>query len=140
MTSWLTLAGVLHGLDEPLHGTTLMFDVGGGSTEYVLARTGTPVASVSLRLGVVDLAERHPFPERVDWSRYQALQDEVALRLARELPEAVRTARPDRIVGTAGTVTALAALDLGLPSYDRGCRDTASSERPSPACCGVWAR
>jgi len=115
----LTLAGVLHGLDEPLDGTTLMFDIGGGSTEYVLVRTAAPVASVSLRLGVVDLAERYPFPGRVDWTRFQALHDEITLRLARELPEAIRTGRPDRIVGTAGTVTALAALDLGLPRYDR---------------------
>jgi exopolyphosphatase / guanosine-5'-triphosphate,3'-diphosphate pyrophosphatase len=115
----LTLAGVLHGLDGPLDGTSLMFDIGGGSTEYVLVRAGEPVASVSLRLGVVDLAERHPFPGRVDWTRYQVLQDQVALRLARELPPAIRTARPDRIVGTAGTVTALAALDLGLERYDR---------------------
>ena len=84
----MTLAGVLHGLGEPLDGTTLMFDIGGGSTEYVLARAGAAVAAVSLRLGVVDLAERHPFPARVDWTRYQALYDEVAGRLARELPAA----------------------------------------------------
>jgi exopolyphosphatase/guanosine-5'-triphosphate,3'-diphosphate pyrophosphatase len=115
----LTLAGVLHGLEGAQDGTTLMFDIGGGSTEYVLVRAGTSVASISLRLGVVDLAERHPFPGRVDWTHYQALQDEVALRLARELPATIRSAHPDRIVGTAGTVTALAALDLGLTSYDR---------------------
>jgi exopolyphosphatase/guanosine-5'-triphosphate,3'-diphosphate pyrophosphatase len=74
---------------------------------------------VSLRLGVVDLGERHPFPGRVDWARYQGLQDEIALRLARELPADIRAARPDLIVGTAGTMTALAALDLGLTAYDR---------------------
>jgi exopolyphosphatase/guanosine-5'-triphosphate,3'-diphosphate pyrophosphatase len=115
----LTLAGVRHGLQRPLDGTTLMFDIGGGSTEYVLVRGQRAVASVSLRLGVVDLAERHPFPGRVDRARYRMLQDELALRLDRELPASIRTARPDLIVGTAGTVTALAALDLGLTHYDR---------------------
>jgi exopolyphosphatase/guanosine-5'-triphosphate,3'-diphosphate pyrophosphatase len=115
----LTLAGVLHGLQGPLDGSTLLFDIGGGSTEYLVARAGTAVAAVSLRLGVVDLAERYPFPARVDWPRYRALQDEIAGRLARELPPAILTARPARIVGTAGTVTALAALDLGLTTYDR---------------------
>jgi exopolyphosphatase/guanosine-5'-triphosphate,3'-diphosphate pyrophosphatase len=119
----LTLAGVVHGLGpglgQPLDGTTLMFDIGGGSTEYVLVQAETAVAAVSLRLGVVDLAERHPFPGRVDWARYQALYDEVAGRLARELPPTIRGARPGRIVGTAGTVTALAVLDLGLSHYDR---------------------
>ncbi len=99
-----------------------MFDIGGGSTEYMLARAGAAVAAVSLRLGVVDLAERYPFPARVDWPRYQALQAEVAGRLARELPPAILAARPARIVGTAGTVTALAALDLGLTTYDRAAR------------------
>jgi exopolyphosphatase / guanosine-5'-triphosphate,3'-diphosphate pyrophosphatase len=115
----LTLAGVLHGLRGPLDGSTLLFDIGGGSTEYLVARAGTAVAAVSLRLGVVDLAERYPFPARVDWPRYQALQDEVAGRLARELPPAILAVRPARIVGTAGTVTALAALDLDLATYDR---------------------
>jgi exopolyphosphatase/guanosine-5'-triphosphate,3'-diphosphate pyrophosphatase len=115
----LTLAGVLHGLGGPLDGSTLLFDIGGGSTEYLVARAGAAVAAVSLRLGVVDLAERYPFPVHVDRARYQALQDEVAGRLARELPPAILTTRPARIVGTAGTVTALAALDLGLPTYDR---------------------
>ena len=61
----LTLAGVLHGLGGPLDGSTLLFDIGGGSTEYLVARAGAAVAAVSLRLGVVDLAERYPFPARV---------------------------------------------------------------------------
>ena len=95
------------------------FDIGGGSTEYLLARAGAAVAAVSLRLGVVDLAERYPFPGSVDWTRYGALQGEVAGRLVRELPAAILAAQPARIVGTAGTVTTLAALDLELSTYDR---------------------
>ena len=54
----LTLAGVLHGLRGPLDGSTLLFDIGGGSTEYLVVRAAAAVAAVSLRLGVVDLAER----------------------------------------------------------------------------------
>ena len=120
-----------------------------------MARAGAAVAAVSLRLGVVDLAERYPFPARVDWPRYQALQDEVAGRLARELPPAILAARPARIVGTAGTVTALAALDLGLTAYDRarvqghtlqrdGRRASAAASRrpdrsPSAARCRAWS-
>ena len=116
----LTLAGVLGGLDGdlPAAGATLVYDIGGGSTEYVLARDHAPVASVSLRLGVVDLAERYPFPGPVDWPRYHALHAEVGARLASEVPAAIRAARVHRLVGTAGTATTLAALDLGLPAYD----------------------
>jgi exopolyphosphatase / guanosine-5'-triphosphate,3'-diphosphate pyrophosphatase len=116
----LTLAGVLGGLDdggkEP--GATLVFDIGGGSTEYILARGRGAVAAVSLRLGVVDLAERYPFPGPVEWARYHAMHAEIGARLAGELPMEIRTARAGRLVGTAGTATTLAALDLGLRAYD----------------------
>jgi exopolyphosphatase / guanosine-5'-triphosphate,3'-diphosphate pyrophosphatase len=115
----LTLQGVVSGLgDLPARGATLVFDIGGGSTEYVLADGGRAAAAVSLRLGVVDLAERYPFPDAVDWTRYAAMQREIAARLAAELPAAIRTARVVGVVGTAGTATTLAALDLGLGAYD----------------------
>jgi exopolyphosphatase/guanosine-5'-triphosphate,3'-diphosphate pyrophosphatase len=116
----LTLAGVLAGLgDGPAGGpATLVFDIGGGSTEYILARDGRAVAGVSLRLGVVDLCERYPFPGPVEWPRYRAMLAEIAARLATEVPAAIRAPGPIRLVGTAGTVTTLAALDLGLATYD----------------------
>jgi exopolyphosphatase/guanosine-5'-triphosphate,3'-diphosphate pyrophosphatase len=116
----LTLAGVLSGLDDAPDGDTLVFDVGGGSTEYILARGREPLAAVSLRLGVVDLAERYPFPGRVDWPRYDAMRAEIVQRLVGELPARIRAATPGRLVGTAGTATTLAALDLGLAIYDPG--------------------
>jgi exopolyphosphatase / guanosine-5'-triphosphate,3'-diphosphate pyrophosphatase len=116
----LTLRGVLGGLGGGVvaGGITLVFDIGGGSTEYILARGGRAVTAVSLRLGVVDLAERHPFPGPVKPERYRALLAEVGARLAAELPAEIRTAPLDRLVGTAGTATTLAALDLGLTAYD----------------------
>ncbi|MBI1733803.1 MAG: Ppx/GppA family phosphatase [Candidatus Rokubacteria bacterium] len=120
----LTIRGVrgalggVRGALGGVSGTLLVFDIGGGSTEYILARGRDVVASVSLHLGVVRLAERFPFPDPVEPARYQAMEDEVAAQLARELPPAITGARIDHLVGTAGTVTALAAIDLGLTTYD----------------------
>ena len=113
----LTLAGVLGGVGD-VAGDTVIFDIGGGSTEYIRARDGRAAAAVSLRLGVVPLTERHPFPDPVEPARFRALHDEVAARLAAELPEAIRRAPIARLVGSAGTATTLAALDLGLTTYD----------------------
>lgn len=112
----LTLRGVMHGLPGGSR-TLVTFDIGGGSTEYVLARDGRVAASVSLRLGVVPLAERFPFPDGVDPARYATLTGQIQTQLSTELPAVIRDARV-RLVGTAGTVTALAALDLGLTTYD----------------------
>src|SRR5205814_7867955 len=113
----LTLAGIVAGLG-PLPGVVVAFDIGGGSTEYILARDGVLTAAASLRLGVVSLAERLPFPRPVEPARAATLRAAVAAQLARELPAVIATTRIDRLVGTAGTVTTLAALDLGLLDYD----------------------
>ena len=113
----LTLAGVLAGVGDA-GGDSIVFDIGGGSTEYILARAGATVAAVSLRLGVVDLTERHPFPGPVEPARLRALLNEIAARLAAEIPASIRTARGSRLIGTAGTATTLAALDLGLTAYE----------------------
>src|SRR5205823_5865518 len=77
--------------------------IGGGRTEYILAEGPRILAAVSLRLGVVPLAERFPFPGRVDPDGFAGLLGEVRGRLARELPAAIRGARPAHLVGTAGT-------------------------------------
>jgi exopolyphosphatase/guanosine-5'-triphosphate,3'-diphosphate pyrophosphatase len=113
----LMLRGVRSGL-RGLDGTIVTFDIGGGSTEYVLAENDRVRVAVSLRLGVVRLAERFPFADTVDWNRYAVLLAEVGAQLSRELPLEIRRARVRHLVATAGTVTTLAALDLDLVEYD----------------------
>src|SRR5262249_56673226 len=56
--------------------------------------------------------------EPVEQPRYAALRAAVAAQRARELPSTIARARVDTLVGSAGTVTTLAALDLGLEDYD----------------------
>lgn len=113
----LTLLGVLHGLPA-LSGWILVFDIGGGSTEFILARDRELVRARSLALGVVPLAERYRTAEPVERARYAELEWEVRAQLARELQDLLAEHRPDHLVGTAGTVTTLAALDQALPDYD----------------------
>jgi exopolyphosphatase / guanosine-5'-triphosphate,3'-diphosphate pyrophosphatase len=113
----LTVRGVLAGL-AGLTPPLVVFDIGGGSTEFILWRDGGVVAATSLRLGVVPLAERYPFPGPVDADRYRDLEREVRDQLARELPAVIVGAGAATLVGTAGTATTLAALDLGLDVYD----------------------
>ena len=113
----LTLKGVASGLPG-LGGSFVLFDIGGVSTEFVLARDGAPAAAVSLRLGVVTLQEEWGEPGPVRWDRFARLREHVERRLAVEVPAAIAGAAAAELVGTAGTVTTLAALDLGLRAYD----------------------
>ena len=113
----LALLGTLHGL-ATLSGSLLLLDIGGGSTEFILARERQFVRAVSLPLGVVPLAERYRTAEPVDAARYAGMEEEIRSRLATGLADFAGNSRPDHLIGTAGTVTTLAALDLELQAYD----------------------
>ncbi|MDO8474961.1 MAG: Ppx/GppA phosphatase family protein [Candidatus Rokubacteria bacterium] len=113
----LTLLGVTEGLPD-LRGDFLLFDIGGGSTEFVLSRAGRASQAVSVMLGVVELAERFMDQGPVDHTRYDAMAAEIGARLTAGLTEPILRHGAPALVGSAGTVTTLAALDLGLESYD----------------------
>lgn len=115
----LAVAGVTAGLPQ-LGGTLVLFDIGGGSTELARSEGGRPIGAVSLPLGVVALAERFGGRGAVDWARFGAMRREVDRRLTVAVPRALLAEPRPPLVGTAGTVTTLAALDLGLARYDAG--------------------
>ncbi|HSL65789.1 MAG TPA: hypothetical protein VK874_14125 [Gaiellaceae bacterium] len=102
----LTVRGVAAG--RKLAPGTLVVDVGGGSTELVLADGSF---RESLDLGCVRMTER--FGDDLDGLRHA-----VAALLAERIPDEA-VARVHSAVGVAGTVTTLATLDLGLPAEDR---------------------
>ncbi|HYQ29981.1 MAG TPA: Ppx/GppA phosphatase family protein [Polyangiaceae bacterium] len=112
----LTFAGALSGL--PQAGSVTVFDIGGGSTEIVVgsstASSRQIVAAVSLNIGSVRLFERHVHSDPPTASEMQRVEHDIALALAdAPTPEANAT-----LVGVAGTVTQLAALELELTRYD----------------------
>ncbi len=94
----------------------LVVDIGGGSTEIVLG-DGEVAQSISLDVGCVRLTERHlrsdpPTPDEIA----AAESDVDAMLASAESTVDVRRART--LVGLAGSVTTVAALGLGLTSYD----------------------
>ena len=98
-------------------GDTLVFDLGGGSTEFVLGDESGVKASRSVNIGCVRLTERHmmsaPSTES-QIARVEADTDE-ALDVARKT---VPLQDACRVVAVAGTATTVAAAALGLDRYD----------------------
>lgn len=110
----ITLIGVIAGLDCR-HDNLMVFDVGGGSTEYTLARTGKAVFIKSLPLGVVRLTEGKVSPAEMS----EKISKELGL-MVREMT-LPKTAGPDEqtvLIGTAGTATTLAAISMKMATYD----------------------
>lgn len=112
----LTLEAVLWKL--PLaERQSLVFDIGGGSTEFILAQGRRVQATAGTRLGVVRLTERFLTRHPVDPEEFRRLEAFLAPEFAK-VREALGSPCPEVLVGTAGTVTTLAALDLGIYPYD----------------------
>lgn len=114
----LTLLGVRAGLPRA-PGRLVMMDIGGGSTEFLHADGLRTLAMVSTGLGVVKLTETHLRTDPPAPSELAAADEAIAPRLRRVRAEELRDVSPhDTFVGTAGTVTTLAAIDLRLAPYD----------------------
>jgi len=103
----MTFRGVSAG--RVLEQATLVVDVGGGSTELVVGRRGVE-SMWSLDIGSVRLTERFVASDPPDEAELAALTAYVR--------EVLPQLQPRMAIGVAGTVTTLAALDLGLDAFD----------------------
>jgi exopolyphosphatase/guanosine-5'-triphosphate,3'-diphosphate pyrophosphatase len=103
---------------DPADGPFLVFDIGGGSTEFAFG-VEEATSAMSLDIGCVRLTEKYiesdpPRPEELlaCLSITEAHLDDVA----REMPESMGA---KTFVGLAGTVSSAAMVEIGLPEYDR---------------------
>lgn len=94
-------------------GTVLM-DIGGGSTEFVVGPG--PGRSVSLPIGVVVTCSRFRLSDPPEAGQVAAMRHYFAERIAAGTAS-LPTGGIRRMVGTAGSFTTLAALDLKMKTY-----------------------
>lgn len=108
--------GALSGLPEVL-SPTLVIDIGGGSTEYTVGILDAEM-SASIPFGAVTGTASHtgtgrPKPEDLT-NLIGAVSDELE-ELGREIPA---LASPSRVIGVAGTIVTMAAVEIGLAEFD----------------------
>ena len=97
---------------------TLIIDIGGGSTELVLGEPDGVSFHESLPLGSVRLTERFVASDPPLEEELEACAAAIRSFLGERVPDGTR-AEVRTAIGLAGTITTLAALDLGLEEYDR---------------------
>ncbi len=111
-----TLLGIRSGL--PVGVTDILaLDIGGGSTEFILDRPGQDPITRSIDIGVVRLCERllhhdPPTEEEVRKAR------EWVTRETKAAVVVMGDYRQATFVGTAGTITSLAAMAQKLSTYE----------------------
>jgi exopolyphosphatase / guanosine-5'-triphosphate,3'-diphosphate pyrophosphatase len=100
-------------------GRMVVADIGGGSTEIICSEAGAISFRASLPLGSVRLTERHVRHDPPAGHEVAAMQAEVREKLE-GTPLRGDPGAPPVLIGTAGTVTSLAAMAQRLGSYDAG--------------------
>ena len=111
-----TMLGIRSGLPIGV-SKVLALDIGGGSTEFILDRPGQPPIVRSLNIGVVRLSERlllhdPPADEEVHQARGWVVRETKAAIVDMDNYQMAT------FVGTAGTITSLAAMAQKLPAYE----------------------
>lgn len=114
----LSFLGATSELDAD-DGPFLVADIGGGSTEFAVGSSGDPDGVLSTDIGCVRITEKFlhtdpPAPEELSQA-FDVVRGHLE-DVARVIPS-VKEVR--RFVGLAGTVTTMAAVELGLADYDR---------------------
>ncbi|HZX35850.1 MAG TPA: Ppx/GppA phosphatase family protein [Thermodesulfobacteriota bacterium] len=122
-----SLTGVLSAV-EPIKLDRLVMDIGGGSTEFILARGDRAIGLWSMDLGVVHLTETFVKSDPPAESEIARMEKEIkgvitALkeRMKKDGVDAGKCSSEAgvELVGTAGTVTTLAAIEQDLKVYDK---------------------
>jgi exopolyphosphatase/guanosine-5'-triphosphate,3'-diphosphate pyrophosphatase len=118
----LTLMGVLSALKPEFlqgHGV-LVFDLGGGSSEFVWLPPGETPVFAGLPLGVLTLSQSRPLGDPPRPEAVATLRQEVDKQLQRFFQDnfAACLEGPLHLVGTAGAVTTLAAMSLKMTKYE----------------------
>jgi exopolyphosphatase / guanosine-5'-triphosphate,3'-diphosphate pyrophosphatase len=113
----LSFRGALSDLD-PADGPFLVVDIGGGSTEFIVGRDA-PLGMLSVDLGCVRVTEKylhHDPPQPEELANAIGIVHDALDDVTRAVPGVVDV---PRLIGLAGTVTTVAAIEIGLPEYDR---------------------
>ena len=113
----LSFAGATSVLAGGNGAKTLVVDLGGGSTEFVLGTSEGVLAAKSTDMGCVRFTERHLLSDPPTEAEITVARVEV-LDIIAQVLAAVPLAEADRLVGVAGTITTVTAHALGLREYD----------------------
>jgi exopolyphosphatase/guanosine-5'-triphosphate,3'-diphosphate pyrophosphatase len=104
---------------RPAGDSTLVFDIGGGSTELIIGRGARVGFHTSLQAGTIRQSERHLTRDPPDPQELEDLAADVRNLIERAVA-AQSEAKASRAIAVAGTPTSLAAIDQELEPYDPG--------------------
>jgi exopolyphosphatase / guanosine-5'-triphosphate,3'-diphosphate pyrophosphatase len=98
----------------------LVVDIGGGSTEFIKVDAGKMIGAWSLEMGVVHLTENYLKTDPPTHHELAAMEEEIngTIENLKGLINNDKFLSSAVFIGTAGTITTLASIDMGFEKYD----------------------
>jgi exopolyphosphatase/guanosine-5'-triphosphate,3'-diphosphate pyrophosphatase len=119
----LTLKGILSSLPEHAeqsYQSLLIIDMGGGSTEWIFYKNNQCLDKGSIPIGVIKLYNKCIKTDPISKTDITKLNNEIVPHVHALAQNVVPSIDTDtRLMGTAGTFTTLASIDLELDAYER---------------------
>jgi exopolyphosphatase/guanosine-5'-triphosphate,3'-diphosphate pyrophosphatase len=108
--TFLGVASVIDLIDK----SAVIFDIGGGSTEFIYVEKNNPTYIKSIEIGVVKIANTYNLSSIISNQTKYAM----CKFIRNQLTNLNNTKSLDILIGTAGTVTTIAAIKLKMDKYD----------------------
>lgn len=114
----LAAAGVLNSIKVKSKRVVIL-DIGGGSTEFIFIDGHNGMEVISTNMGVVHLSEKFMDSDIPTPPAINNLSDHIEKVIRSELTNrTIMAAHTFLLVATAGTVTTLTAIEIGMEEYD----------------------
>ncbi|MGH2912465.1 MAG: Ppx/GppA phosphatase family protein [Solirubrobacteraceae bacterium] len=113
----LTFLGAMSDRDGASSEPTVVIDIGGGSTEFIVGASHNALFHISVQAGVLRMSERHIHTDPPSPTELQELAADTRAIFLAGIPPEQRSA-VKRAIAVAGTATSAAAIDQELDPYD----------------------
>ena len=110
----LSYLAILSGLPLDKDADLVVFDTGGGSTEFIYGKGNEMIKRFSVNLGAVRITENYLKSDPVTPEEVKA----AIAQIDKEFAEAGVTGRPKLVVGIGGAVTTMGAVKHKMAKYD----------------------
>ncbi len=105
------------GVSQSFHGKILIFDIGGGSTEFILGENDAISKMISLDMGCVKVTEKYLLTDPPTKAEIETLNQAIKKELQDHLKNIIPTDAYE-LIGIGGTATSLSTIKQQLGTYD----------------------
>ncbi|GAB7140831.1 exopolyphosphatase [Deferribacterales bacterium RsTz2092] len=114
--AYYTYKGVVSSMAQ-VPSPALVYDIGGGSTEFIYVKDGQLLYNISVPIGVVKLSDKFGFQNITDASVHKACKDYLLEKFNDVAGKISTFEKPKVLIGVAGSVTTIAAVDAATTSF-----------------------